>query len=92
MGAPDAAELERQFEAERARASSGPSSVVQADGTRVEVLPTLDARGRLYDVGSGKEDLTLLPGNRRKKDKVWSSLFHFRIVQLVTDLLASFIL
>ncbi|KAF9516370.1 hypothetical protein BS47DRAFT_1376037 [Hydnum rufescens UP504] len=70
MGAADATELERQFEAERARANSGTTSgVVQADGTRVEVLPTLDGRGRLYDVGSGKDDPTLLPGNRKKKDK-----------------------
>lgn len=83
MGTPDAAELERQFEAERARASAGPSGVVQADGTRVELLPTLDARGRLYDVGLGKEDPALLPGNRRKKDKVRS--FHLRIVKLVTN-------
>lgn len=34
----------------------------------VQVLPTLDGRGRLYDVGTGKEDEEKLrPGNRRKK-------------------------
>jgi CWF19-like protein 2 len=81
MGAADATELERQFEAERARANSGTTSgVVQADGTRVEVLPTLDGRGRLYDVGSGKDDPTLLPGNRKKKDKVGPPV-HFVLVK-----------
>jgi hypothetical protein len=34
----------------------------------VQVLPTLDGRGRLYDVGTGKQDEEALrPGNRRKK-------------------------
>ncbi|WVR03641.1 hypothetical protein IAU60_000636 [Kwoniella sp. DSM 27419] len=39
-------------------------------GNRVEVqiLPTLDGRGQLYDVGTGQaDDPTHLPGNRRKK-------------------------
>lgn len=42
------------------------------NGVRVEtqVLPTLDGRGRLYDVGLGKEDQAALgPGNRRKKEQ-----------------------
>ncbi|OBZ68794.1 Pre-mRNA-splicing factor cwf19 [Grifola frondosa] len=38
--------------------------------TRVEVLPTLDARGRLYDVGLGKDEPALPPGNRKKKEIV----------------------
>jgi hypothetical protein len=34
----------------------------------VQFLPTLDGRGRLYDVGTGKQDEDVLrPGNRRKK-------------------------
>jgi hypothetical protein len=34
----------------------------------VQMLPTLDGRGRLYDVGTGKQDEEVLrPGNRRKK-------------------------
>ena len=47
--------------------------------TEVHVLPTLDGRGQLYDVGRGvpgdeAERLENLPGNRRKKkDKVSSS-------------------
>lgn len=43
---------------------------VDAQGRRVEVqvLPTLDGRGRLYDVGTGKQDEEVQrPGNRRKK-------------------------
>ncbi|EIW68951.1 hypothetical protein TREMEDRAFT_68880 [Tremella mesenterica DSM 1558] len=43
---------------------------VDENGTRteVQVLPTLDGRGRLYDVGMGKEDdENVRPGNRRKK-------------------------
>ncbi|KAF9020636.1 SAICAR synthase-like protein [Hymenopellis radicata] len=37
---------------------------------RVEALPTLDGHGRLYDVGHGKDDKQVLPGNRQKKEKV----------------------
>jgi len=43
---------------------------VDESGRRVEVqvLPTLDGRGRLYDVGTGKQDgADLQAGNRRKK-------------------------
>lgn len=56
-------------------------SIGQQDGDEnpnsvesLQVLPTLDGRGRLYDVGHGKpgdEDDKILPGNRRpKKNKV----------------------
>ncbi|WVN88878.1 uncharacterized protein L203_104093 [Cryptococcus depauperatus CBS 7841] len=46
----------------------GPLGRVDEKGNRVEVqvLPTLDARGRLYDVGTGQNDIPQLPGNRRK--------------------------
>ncbi|KAG6910699.1 hypothetical protein DXG01_008743 [Tephrocybe rancida] len=68
MGTPDAAKLEEEYEIESRRANgmeSGESGV----RTRTEVLPTLDGRGRLYDVGHGKEDDASLPGNRRKKQE-----------------------
>ncbi|WVQ83928.1 hypothetical protein IAT38_006072 [Cryptococcus sp. DSM 104549] len=35
---------------------------------QVQVLPTLDGRGQLYDVGTGRQDeKVVLPGNRQKK-------------------------
>jgi len=45
---------------------------VDENGKRVDVqvLPTLDGRGRLYDVGTGQQDEALQrPGNRRKKQE-----------------------
>ncbi|EJC97994.1 uncharacterized protein FOMMEDRAFT_129928 [Fomitiporia mediterranea MF3/22] len=83
MGAPDAEKLEKEYEEEQRRASG--SYIVERGGdndddedggagkktkTRLEVLPTLDARGRLYDVGAGREDEGPLPGNRSKKRKL----------------------
>ncbi|KIY45639.1 hypothetical protein FISHEDRAFT_48891 [Fistulina hepatica ATCC 64428] len=63
--APDAAELEREYERESKRANGETySSGVR---TKVEVLPTLDGRGRLYDVGLGHDDGPVQPGNRRRK-------------------------
>jgi hypothetical protein len=36
----------------------------------VQVLPTLDGRGKLYDVGLGREDAAdARPGNKRKKQE-----------------------
>ncbi|KAF4617441.1 hypothetical protein D9613_005999 [Agrocybe pediades] len=66
MNSPDAEKLEQEYEAE-ARKAQG----IVEDGVRkkVEVLPTIDARGRMYDVGHGKEDDAVLPGNRKKKEK-----------------------
>jgi hypothetical protein len=65
-GSPNAAGLEKEYEEEMKKANEGPKIV-----TKVEVLPTLDGRGRLYDIGSGKGgDVPLPPGNRRKKEKV----------------------
>ena len=69
VNAPNAAELEKEYEQELKRANGedvGEDNV----RTRVEVLPTLDIHGRLYDVGTGKGDGPLPPGNRRPKDKV----------------------
>lgn len=66
MGSPDAAALEEEYEEELKKTNEGPRTI-----TKVEVLPTLDGRGRLYDVGTGKGGNTPLPpGNRRKKEKV----------------------
>ncbi|KAJ7288487.1 CwfJ C-terminus 1-domain-containing protein-like protein [Mycena rebaudengoi] len=68
LGAPDADALEREYEAESRKAQGADSE----DGVRrkVEVLPTLDGQGRLYDVGQGGEDdQPTLPGNRKKKEK-----------------------
>ncbi|KAJ7758575.1 CwfJ C-terminus 1-domain-containing protein-like protein [Mycena maculata] len=67
MGAPDADDLEREYEAESRKASDGESE----GGVRrkVEILPTLDGQGRLYDVGHGAEEEATLPGNRKKKEK-----------------------
>lgn len=68
MGSPDADELEREYEAAAGISDDGPKG--QKVRTKVEVLPTLDGQGRLYDVGHGKQDDRPLPGNRKKKDKV----------------------
>ncbi|KAI0075064.1 hypothetical protein K474DRAFT_1664650 [Panus rudis PR-1116 ss-1] len=72
--AANAADLEKEYERELERAQNGGEDEDEgAEGeakTRVEVLPTLDGRGRLYDVGTGKNDGPLPPGNRRPKPKV----------------------
>ncbi|EGN98039.1 hypothetical protein SERLA73DRAFT_123438 [Serpula lacrymans var. lacrymans S7.3] len=68
MGTSDAEALEREYENESKKANGA-----IGDGnvrTKVEVLPTLDARGRMYDVGHGKDDGKALAGNRKKKEKV----------------------
>lgn len=73
MGAPNAADLEREYD-EAKRASEG---LFNSDGKKLQVLPTMDGQGRLYDVGIGKMDdarNTVLPGNRKKKEKVSHSL------------------
>lgn len=80
MGAPDAADLEKQFDEERKRAQEAASSGGQGasddrdSGDRVEMVPTIDAQGRLYDVGTGKNEpgQDIKAGNRRKKEKVSS--------------------
>ncbi|ETS64741.1 hypothetical protein PaG_00696 [Moesziomyces aphidis] len=60
MGDGDLDALRAEYERETARASTAPSpavpikaGVLTQDGEReLQVLPTLDARGRMYDVGS----------------------------------------
>ncbi|KAJ7712436.1 CwfJ C-terminus 1-domain-containing protein-like protein [Mycena metata] len=66
MGAPDADALEREYEAESRKANGADSDGVRR---KVEVLPTLDGQGRLYDVGHGAEEEPTLAGNRKKKEK-----------------------
>jgi hypothetical protein len=68
MGAPDADKLEKEYDEAVANANGGVASGVR---TKIEVLPTLDGRGRLYDVGEGKDDGPSRPGNRQKKEKVF---------------------
>jgi hypothetical protein len=83
MNAPDADKLEKQYaeEAEKAQNASN-HGLSTKEGERVEVLPTLDGRGKLYDVGQGREDPALLPGNRRKKEKVYPILSEYHKVTL----------
>ncbi|KAL1411883.1 Pre-mRNA-splicing factor cwf19 [Vanrija albida] len=79
----DAEALEEQYDHERARAvEAGAASTTTGgliredeDGNkvRIEVLPTLDGHGRLYDVGHGKEDEAPKQGNRRKKEPKFES-------------------
>ena len=70
MNSADAERLEKEYEEELARAHGGVDERSNVR-TRVEVLPTLDGRGRLYDVGlGGGDDGEPQPGNRKKKEKV----------------------
>jgi hypothetical protein len=72
MGSPDADKLEREFDEELQRSNHGLNSGEERGvRTKVQVLPTLDGHGRLYDVGHGKDDGVALPGNRKKKEKVY---------------------
>lgn len=83
MGSSDAAQLEREYEA---AARQGDDGNGDSPRTRVEVLPTLDGRGRLYDVGHGGADEEVRPGNRKKKEKV--ILFALACLGTLTDRLA----
>ena len=67
----DAEKLEREYEAEARRAYGDEEGMVRK---KLEVMPTLDARGRMYDVGPGgdERDNKNLPVNKRKKEKVHS--------------------
>jgi hypothetical protein len=69
-GGPDAEKLEKEYEEEMRRVTgiSADEDGIQIR-TRVEVLPTLDARGRLYDVGHGNDD-EKVPPRKKKKEKV----------------------
>jgi hypothetical protein len=84
MGAPDADKLEQEYEAEAKKANGG-ESFESGVRKKTEVLPTLDGRGRLYDVGHGKEEEEVLPGNRKKKEKVYIVVFSKIILSLKYD-------
>lgn len=69
-------ELEATYEAELQRSRQGDAgegyfdtATTDGNDTEVRVLPTLDGRGRLYDVGTGqeKDEPALGPGNKRKR-------------------------
>ncbi|KAJ3185096.1 hypothetical protein HDU87_002662 [Geranomyces variabilis] len=65
MGLPNAANLEKEYERERARAERGPAETI--------VLSGVDSRGRLLDVGSASSTTTPgtpSSGQRVKKPKV----------------------
>ncbi|KAG9122924.1 hypothetical protein FRC07_000494 [Ceratobasidium sp. 392] len=67
MGGADADALQAEYDA---AVRGGGSDEDDEEETRVEVLPTMDGHGRLYDVGTGRPgegEVPLLPGNRRKK-------------------------
>ncbi|KAF7968742.1 hypothetical protein HWV62_29569 [Athelia sp. TMB] len=66
MNAPNADTLEREYDEAIQASQAGVASGVR---TQVEVLPTLDVQGRMYDVGHGKDDGQALPGNRKKKEE-----------------------
>ncbi|KZP31432.1 hypothetical protein FIBSPDRAFT_1037429 [Athelia psychrophila] len=66
MNAPDADTLEREYDEAVQASNAGAQSGVR---TQLQVLPTLDAQGRMYDVGHGKEDAPVLSGNRKKKEE-----------------------
>ena len=70
MGGDDSAALEKEYEHERRRAAEAPMRSDEGDGPRsaVQVMPTLDGQGRLYDIGTGANPAPE-PG-KRKKEKV----------------------
>ncbi|KAI0648000.1 CwfJ C-terminus 1-domain-containing protein-like protein [Trametes meyenii] len=72
VSAPNAEALEKEYEEELRRAN-GQDVGGENVRTRVEVLPTLDIHGQLYDVGQGKNDGPVPAGNRRPKPKVSST-------------------
>ena len=54
MDLPNADALEKSYELERKRFLDSPS-LASGSSSNVQVMPTLDARGKLYDVGLGVE-------------------------------------
>ncbi|GAA6033553.1 hypothetical protein JCM8097_001452 [Rhodosporidiobolus ruineniae] len=88
MGSDDADKLQAEYDAAVARShaavggTEGMSTTLGGDkkqGQDVQVLPTLDGRGRLYDVGVGtevadqQEAERKAKGGRGKKEKVFQS-------------------
>lgn len=76
MGNDNAAELEKEYEKERERTlemGNTAEIVVGGETETVKMLPTLDGRGRLYDVGTGQAPEEEQTGKRKKKEKAFES-------------------
>lgn len=69
MDDPNAASMEKEYEEEVRRANGQGDNATEDVQTQVKLLPTLDGRGRLYDLGEGKEDVPPPSGNRKKNQK-----------------------
>lgn len=87
LDSPNAAELEVNYEKERVRTLAAATNSVETvpRGKSVQVLPTLDAQGRLYDIGMGiEQDEEKRDGNtrRKKKEKVCPFFSLFLLVQI----------
>lgn len=91
--APNAKDLEREYE-DAQRLANGYDSSTDSN-VKVQVLPTLDGRGRLYDVGSSvrskdhEEEHDHGPGNRRqkKKEKVCFPCFSLIPIRIANNFL-----
>lgn len=80
MNSADAEKLELEYEAEAKKCHGIDESGVRK---KVEIMPTLDARGRMYDVGLGaKDEDKTLPGNKKKKEKVYIFPLALRLPRL----------
>ncbi|SCV73940.1 BQ2448_6370 [Microbotryum intermedium] len=76
MDSDDATELEIEYEREsiRAREAQGTMGHVEEVDTKVEMVPTLDAQGNLYDIGTGgRPELDRKANGRKQKEKGFQS-------------------
>ncbi|GAA5822164.1 hypothetical protein JCM3770_005071 [Rhodotorula araucariae] len=81
MESDDAGALEREYDAELQRAQAAGPAIMDregmaqtlggsaAQGQGVQVLPTLDSRGRMYDVGVGTETADKWEAERKTRGK-----------------------
>lgn len=71
LDSPNAGGLEAEYERERIRTLNRATfASTNETGRGVQVLPTLDGHGRLYDIGQGNEEPEEKGGKRKKKEKV----------------------
>lgn len=61
--------LEERYETELLRSRQAGPTQQTSDGTEVRVLPTLDGRGRLYDLGSSQKEEPSTSANQKRKRK-----------------------